>query len=213
MATAVLYTRQPMLVAYIILGALLGPFGVGLLNDTALLANTQSGIIFAVFGRLDLPTQNKTCWGNPAHCLGNDDDVFQRWRGYARFEPSTEAAASALGYASSTILGIKLLPTTVLHHRHANRHRLLLVQDLLAIIAILLIGYLGSDQQQPSGITDVGVRPAGSYRRGTGVCRLAILPLLANLTPRIHFFTGNRLVSDHRFASHSWDCPLKSAAS
>ena len=37
---------------------------------------------------------------------------------------------------SSTIIGIKLLPTTVLHHRHIGELMigLLLLQDLLAII-------------------------------------------------------------------------------
>ena len=58
-ATAALFTRQPMLVAYIILGALLGPYGMGLLNDTTLLGNiAETGIIFFLFlVGLYLPTQ------------------------------------------------------------------------------------------------------------------------------------------------------------
>ena len=42
---------------------------------------------------------------------------------------------------SSTIIGIKLLPTTVLHHRHIGELMigLLLLQDLLAIIVLMLL--------------------------------------------------------------------------
>ena len=47
---------------------------------------------------------------------------------------------------SSTTLGIKLLPTTVLHHRHIGEIviSLLLVQDLLAIVALLFVGFMGN---------------------------------------------------------------------
>ena len=42
---------------------------------------------------------------------------------------------------SSTIIGIKLLPTTVLHHRHIGELMigLLLLQDLLAIIVLMVL--------------------------------------------------------------------------
>jgi Kef-type K+ transport system membrane component KefB len=42
---------------------------------------------------------------------------------------------------SSTIIGIKLLPTTVLHHRHTGELvvSLLLIQDLIAIIVLLIL--------------------------------------------------------------------------
>ena len=42
---------------------------------------------------------------------------------------------------SSTIIGIKLLPTTVLHHRHIGDLMigLLLLQDLLAIIVLMVL--------------------------------------------------------------------------
>ena len=42
---------------------------------------------------------------------------------------------------SSTIIGIKLLPTTVLHHRHTGEViiSLLLIQDLIAIIVLLVL--------------------------------------------------------------------------
>ena len=50
LATLALYTRQPMLVAYIALGCLLGPFGAGWVNDPALLSEiAEFGIIFLLF--------------------------------------------------------------------------------------------------------------------------------------------------------------------
>ena len=47
---------------------------------------------------------------------------------------------------SSTIIGLKLLPTTVLHHRHTGEViiSILLLQDLLAIGALLLIDTLAA---------------------------------------------------------------------
>jgi Kef-type K+ transport system membrane component KefB len=46
---------------------------------------------------------------------------------------------------SSTIIGIKLLPTTVLHHRHAGELMggILLIQDFIAILVLLAIESLG----------------------------------------------------------------------
>jgi Kef-type K+ transport system membrane component KefB len=58
---------------------------------------------------------------------------------------TTEAVVTGLAATfSSTILGIKLLPTTVLHHRHVGEIviSLLLIQDLVAILTLVLItGY------------------------------------------------------------------------
>jgi Kef-type K+ transport system membrane component KefB len=50
---------------------------------------------------------------------------------------------------SSTIIGIKLLPTTILHHRHIGEMMigLLLLQDLLAIIVLVLIMASGSAEE------------------------------------------------------------------
>jgi len=49
---------------------------------------------------------------------------------------------------SSTIIGIKLLPTTVLHHRHLGELMiaLLLFQDLLAIIVLVLMESAGAGE-------------------------------------------------------------------
>jgi Kef-type K+ transport system membrane component KefB len=50
LATFALYTRQPMLVAYVALGCLLGPFGMSWVDDPALLSEVaEFGIIFLLF--------------------------------------------------------------------------------------------------------------------------------------------------------------------
>jgi Kef-type K+ transport system membrane component KefB len=58
---------------------------------------------------------------------------------------------------SSTIIGIKLLPTTVLHHRHVGELvvGMLLLQDIVAIVVLLVLGGSGaSADPQSSGILD-----------------------------------------------------------
>lgn len=50
LATLALQLRQPILVAYIALGALLGPYGFAAVTDTELLGNiARTGIVFLLF--------------------------------------------------------------------------------------------------------------------------------------------------------------------
>ncbi|KZZ28527.1 sodium:proton antiporter [Oleiphilus sp. HI0081] len=53
---------------------------------------------------------------------------------------------------SSTIIGIKLLPTTVLHHRHVGELvvGMLLLQDLVAIVVLLILGGSGTSADPDS---------------------------------------------------------------
>jgi len=154
LATVALYTRQPMLVAYIGLGCLLGPFGAGLVDDPTLLSEiAEFGIIFLLFlVGLDLqPSKLRNMVGESLlTALGTTAVFFALGFGVMTLFGYTPIEAAVTGIAvsfSSTILGIKLLPTTALHHRHVGEIvvSLLLIQDLLAILAILLITGLGVD--------------------------------------------------------------------
>ena len=50
LASLALFTRQPLLIAYIVLGALIGPYGAGWVTDVNLLAEVaEFGIIFLLF--------------------------------------------------------------------------------------------------------------------------------------------------------------------
>ncbi|MGB1238018.1 MAG: cation:proton antiporter [Pseudomonadales bacterium] len=143
-----LYTRQPILVAYIVLGAALGPYGYSFISDTSLVKDTSHiGIIFLLF-LLGLDMQ-------PAHlvamlkrassvAIGSSIAFFSLGfvTGYLFSFSILECLiiGAALMF-SSTIIGIKLLPTTVLHHRHTGELvvGLLLLQDIIAIAVLMLI--------------------------------------------------------------------------
>ena len=155
-ATLALYSRQPMLVAYIAIGALLGPFGLRWVTDASLLAEiAEFGIIFLLFlVGLDLqPAKLKNMLKESLlTAVGTTVAFFAMGFGVMFVFGYTIIEAAVTGIAasfSSTILGIKLLPTTALHHRHIGEMvvSLLLIQDLLAILAILLLTGLGTDAQ------------------------------------------------------------------
>ena len=147
-ATLFLYLKQPIILAYIVLGIFVGPKGLGLINDAEQIEQlSHVGIILLLFllglnfqpsklvgllGRLGLVTL-ATCF------------IFMLLG---------LAAALALGYPiidsliigaalmfSSTIVSMKLIPTTQLHHHHVGEVMIsvLLLQDVIAILLILLV--------------------------------------------------------------------------
>ena len=94
----------------------------------------------------------------------------------------TEAVVTGVAVTfSSTILGIKLLPTTVLHHRHIGEIvvSLLLIQDFIAIVALLFAsGYGTSLESLVANLGTIAVAlPLLSLGAWLAV-RFAILPLL-----------------------------------
>lgn len=161
LASVALYTRQPLIIAYIALGALIGPYGFSLVTDLQLLSDIgHIGIIFLLFllgldmqPQALLTTLRKSTVVGLASCA-----VFfvGSWLLTLLFmDDAMQAAIVAIAMVfSSTIIGIKLLPTTVLHHRHIGEMMvgLLLLQDLLAIIVLVLImaasGSAGGDALQ-----------------------------------------------------------------
>lgn len=148
LASIALYTRQPLIIAYIVLGAAMGPHGLSLVTDVRLLADiAHVGIIFLLF-LLGLDMQPRALWitlrkstlvavVSSAVFLAMGFTVAMLF-GFSRFDALVVGAAMMF---SSTIIGIKLLPTTVLHHRHIGDLMigLLLLQDLLAIIVLMLL--------------------------------------------------------------------------
>lgn len=154
LATVALFSRQPMLIAYILLGCLIGPFGLSLIDQNELLTEiAEIGIIFLLFlVGLDLqPSKLKNMLAESMlTALGTSILFFAMGASIMLATGFSYTEAWVVGLAmtfSSTILGIKLLPTTALHHRHIGDMvvSLLLIQDLLAILAILLLTGLGND--------------------------------------------------------------------
>ena len=187
-ATTALYLRQPMLVAYIALGALAGPSGLTLVDDTALLSGiAEIGIIFLLFlVGLDLPTHKlKNMLGESLlTAFGTTAVFFSAGAGVMLVFGYTVIEALIVGIAmtfSSTILGIKLLPTTVLHHRHIGEIviSLLLVQDLLAIVALLFVGFMGNPTEHHNiAMIGLAVGLPALIVGALLVVRFVLLPLL-----------------------------------
>jgi Kef-type K+ transport system membrane component KefB len=156
LATLALYTRQPLLVAYIVLGALLGPYGLSLVSDTALLTDiSHIGIIFLLFLLgLDMQPSHLLHMLKKATLVAIGSSLIFMATGYGAsllfgFSQTEALIIGAALMFSSTIIGIKLLPTTVLHHRHTGELvvGLLLLQDVIAILVLLLL-YSGNDSSQ-----------------------------------------------------------------
>jgi len=158
-ATVALYARQSLLVAYILLGLALGPWGLGWASDVALLKGmAHIGIIFLLFLLgLHLPAQKLLhMFGEALWVTLLSAAVFALLGFGVGWLAGLRAAESLLVGAaimfSSTILGLKLLPTTILHHRHLGEVviSVLLLQDLIAI-AVLLLLHGGAEGVAASG--------------------------------------------------------------
>ena len=153
LATLSLYTHQPIIIAYVALGIIAGPSVMGWVSDAQQLSEiAHIGIVFLLF-LLGLDMQPKSL----AHVLKKASLVALA--SSCVFFASGYVAAMAFGFTqtealvtgaalmfSSTIIGIKLLPTTVLHHKHMGELMvgLLLLQDMIAIIVLLVLGSASS---------------------------------------------------------------------
>ena len=159
LATLSLYFRQPLLLAYIVLGAILGPFGLAWVVDTELLADVSHiGIIFLLFLiGLDMQPSHLLQMLRKGYMVAFISSLAFALLGFFvgygfGFNMIDSLIIGASTMFSSTIIGIKLLPTTVLHHKQTGELvvGLLLLQDLLAIILLTLLTTLG--QQFSEGL-------------------------------------------------------------
>ena len=148
MATLALYTRQSLLMVYIGLGMLLGPWGLSLMSDPVLIKPTgEVGIVFLLFLmglNLSLDDFLKT-FRNMAWVALLSSLIFAvvgfAIAYYSGLNIAESVIVGAAMMFSSTIIGLKLLPTTVLHHQHVGEVMvgILLLQDIIAIIALLIL--------------------------------------------------------------------------
>jgi Kef-type K+ transport system membrane component KefB len=158
LSSIALYARQPIIIAYIALGVALGPFGLGVVSDMELVSGAgHVGIILLLF-LLGLDMKPIALWNSlrQSTLVALVSAVVFAATGYGLsrlfgFSGMDALLISAALVFSSTIIGIKLLPTTVLHHRHLGELMiaLLLFQDLLAIIVLVMIESAGAEQPGP----------------------------------------------------------------
>ncbi len=162
LATIALYTRQPLIVAYIAIGVILGPSATSLISDPTLIRGVaEIGIIFLLFLLgLDMQPSKLNNMLKDALFVGISSCLifFAAGFGLGLVFGYSYVEAAVIGMAlmfSSTIIGIKLLPTTVLHHRRTGELviSLLLIQDMVAIIILLLLTGGGPDSSTNDTIT------------------------------------------------------------
>ncbi len=161
LASLALFGRQPLLVAYIALGALLGPFGLGWVSDVELIAQIASiGIVFLLFLLgLDMQPQSLLKVLKQVAHITLISSLLFGLIGFGiaysfNFNLLECAIIGAAMMFSSTIIGIKLLPTTALHHKHSGELMvgMLLMQDFLAIAVLLILLSASSSENGMSSL-------------------------------------------------------------
>ena len=188
-ASIALYTRQPLIIAYIALGAVIGPYGLSMVTDLNLLSDIgHVGIIFLLF-LLGLDMQPQALWATlrKSTVVAVFSSAIFMGVGYAvaqlfGFNTTDALIIGAAMMFSSTIIGIKLLPTTVLHHRHIGELMigLLLLQDLLAIIVLMLL--LSASAEEATAASDLVISLLSLPLLGAGAwlaVQFVLLPLIA----------------------------------
>ncbi|HRX62529.1 MAG TPA: cation:proton antiporter [Candidatus Competibacter sp.] len=161
-ATLALYARQALPIAYIALGALIGPYGFKLIDNASTIEEmAQIGIMFLLFLLgLDLSPQRLLQMLRKATLitLGTSLVFAAMGFGVALSFGYTLGESLLIGTAmtfSSTIIGLKLLPTRTLHHQHTGEIiiSILLLQDLLAIMVLLLLEGLSGRGSSLQGLS------------------------------------------------------------
>jgi len=155
LATIALYARQALLVSYILLGICLGPWGAELVSDPDIVkAIAHIGIIFLLFLiGLDLPAQKFFHLVRKTTIVTGLSSILFLAIGVTLGDMFgfTMTESLVIGFTlifSSTIIGLKLLPTTVLHHRHTGEVMIsiLLLQDVIAIVVLLFLEGMSRDE-------------------------------------------------------------------
>ncbi len=147
-ATLALAIRQSLIIAYIGLGLLIGPWGLNLISDVDLIQDIASaGIVFLLFllglnlqpqELIKMAGESTLVTGVSSLALLALGYVYSLMFGYSPIEALI--IGSSLLF-SSTIIGLKLIPTTVLHHQRTGEIiiSILLLQDIIAIFLMLFL--------------------------------------------------------------------------
>lgn len=153
-ATLALFARQSMLVSYILLGVVLGPWGTDLVKDPALIAAiAHIGVIFLLFLLgLNLHPQELVRLLRKTMLVTLGTSLLFAVAGLViaaafGFNIIDSLLVGVAAMFSSTIIGLKLLPTTTLHQQHTGEVMIsiLLLQDILAILALLALQAYGGE--------------------------------------------------------------------
>ncbi len=148
LATVFLFLRQPIILSYILLGILVGPSGFSLINKSDHIEKiSHIGIILLLFliGLNLHPEKLFTLLKKTAIITSITSIVFASTAGIITYLFGYGLIDSVIvGLAlmfSSTVVGLKLIPTTDLHNEHIGEMMIsvLLLQDIFAILIILFL--------------------------------------------------------------------------
>lgn len=148
LGTMFLYAKQPIIIAYIAVGVAIGPSGFGFIQRVEHIQQiSQFGVILLLFliglnlqpGKL-IRLFRETSLLTLGTCLAFFliSCLFALMLSFDLYSVIIFGAAMMF---SSTVVGLKLIPTTTLHHRRTGEimTSVLLIQDILAILVILYI--------------------------------------------------------------------------
>lgn len=186
LASFALFTRQPLIVAYILLGIGFGPYGFNLVTDKKALEEIgHIGIVFLLFllgldlqPRHFLKLLSKTAVVAFVSAIAIGAIGFAISYGFSYTMIESVIIGLAITF-SSTIIGLKLLPTTVLHHKYTGEIMIgiLLLQDIIAIVILIVLnGSQAAEGAQPWYYTLLAL--PGILIFAMGFVRWVILPLL-----------------------------------
>ena len=153
LAVLAIYFKQPIILAYILCGILVGPSVLGFVQDVHLVENiSHLGITLLLFlAGLTLHPQKLLKVFRNASIVTAANSLFSFGVGfftpYFFGFPKMDCFIIAMAMMfSSTILVVKLLPTTELHHRRMGAVciGILILQDLLAVAVLAFIRCLGT---------------------------------------------------------------------
>ena len=148
LGTIFLYLKQPIVVAYIFIGFLLGPSGLRLFEEINYLSEiSHVGVILLLFliGLNLQPNKLISLFKKTSLLTITTSFLFLIVTTlFSLLLKFTISASLIIGLSmmfSSTVIGLKLVPTTTLHQKRTGEIMtgVLLIQDLLAIIIILIL--------------------------------------------------------------------------
>ncbi len=147
LATFVLFTRQSLIVAYILLGILFGPYGLQIVPNEYIIRETGDiGILFLLFLLgLHLDPRDLLSRLKKISSIGLISSIIFFASGYFvsrlfAFSPVESLIIGAAMMFSSTLIGLKLLPSHFMKKQVGHLMiGILLLQDLIAIAVLLLI--------------------------------------------------------------------------
>lgn len=188
LATFALHLRQTIIVAYILGGVLAGPSALGLIDDPHALEKAGTvGVTFLLFllGLNLPPSKLKSLLGPASLVTGVSTLAFMFIAGaFSLFTGFSLIESVVIGVAlsfSSTIIALKLLPTTVLHHKRTGEIiiSILLLQDALAILVLAAI-------QVGGHVLHADIPPSENLQELASV--LLALPLAVAIAYVLHHF-------------------------